>query len=108
MDPGDQSPEHGQPIPMNQALWDEFDPQNKDIMRRYQADLRETMKAMQKLALRRTVVSALFRPIHLCCPKHSYRNLLDDHAEINMTVMERNREFEYIEVKMMDALQPEL
>ena len=95
---------------LDQELWDEFDPRNMNIMRRYQQDLEETMDAMQKLAMRHTVISDLFRPIHLCCPKHSYRKhrQMMDEREINMTVMERNDDFDYIEVKMIDTQQPEL
>eukprot|EP00486_Rosalina_sp_Unknown_P006306 CAMPEP_0201569424 /NCGR_PEP_ID=MMETSP0190_2-20130828/11077_1 /ASSEMBLY_ACC=CAM_ASM_000263 /TAXON_ID=37353 /ORGANISM="Rosalina sp." /LENGTH=1071 /DNA_ID=CAMNT_0047991705 /DNA_START=24 /DNA_END=3239 /DNA_ORIENTATION=- len=93
---------------INQALFDEFDPNNIKVMQQYQKDLKETMETMQKLALRRTVVTDIFRPVHLTCPKHSYRKTLTDDEEINMSVITRNTKYDYVEVKMIDTDNPQL
>ena len=60
------------------------------------------------MALDRTVVADIFRPVHLTCPKHSYRKTLLDEQEVNMSVVERNTKFDYIEVKMIDPDDPSL
>ena len=50
----------------------------------------------------------IFRPVHLTCPKHSYRKTLTDDDEINMSVITRNTKYDYVEVKMIDADNPQL
>eukprot|EP01083_Nonionella_stella_P034156 93518_1 len=94
--------------PMNEDLLNAFDHRNAEIMKQYQNDLRETMETMQKLALRRTVATDIFRPVHLVCPKLSYRVLLSDENEVNLTVLTRNDAFDYIALKMIDTEDVEL
>merc|ERR1711972_999252 len=68
-------------VELSEQLLHEFDPSNVETMQSIQNDLDETMQTMKKLALRRTVYNDVFRPVHLICPKYSYRLRLDDHDD---------------------------
>eukprot|EP00484_Ammonia_sp_Unknown_P028528 CAMPEP_0197034820 /NCGR_PEP_ID=MMETSP1384-20130603/12784_1 /TAXON_ID=29189 /ORGANISM="Ammonia sp." /LENGTH=1016 /DNA_ID=CAMNT_0042464779 /DNA_START=25 /DNA_END=3075 /DNA_ORIENTATION=- len=88
---------------LDKQLFDDFDPRkHAHTMKQYQAELQQIMQRLQTLALHRTVVTDIFRPIHLTCPKHSYRTPLKDEQEVNMTVMQRNKQFDYVELRMID------
>ena len=95
-------------VQFNEELFDEFDPANIDTMKSIQTDLDETMQTMKKLALRRTVYNDVFRPVHLICPKYTYRTRLDDENDVNMSVVCRNTQFDYVQVKMIDVAHPQL
>merc|ERR1712154_686504 len=97
-----------EPIHINKELMNEFDPDNIEIMKKIQNDLKETMETMHKLALHRTVYNDIFRPVHSVCPKRTYRGNLTECDELNFSVISRNTFFGYIELKMIDPQHPEL
>lgn len=93
---------------INQQLLDEFDPLNINTIKSIQKDLNETSIIKERLAFGSPTYTDIFRPIHSICPKYSYRSRSIFQNDVNMSVVSSSVRFDYVKLKIVDILQPEL